>query len=808
MAAPEFLKRGFDYLAANPALDRTVRFLVLAALGYATYRFVMSRFAFGLRKMIPILGTIYARRQVQDLIRDGEYAQAGELLLEAGELDHASRIFQEGNLFGRAADVYLKQKKSDQAALMYERAGDFEKAASLYIERKQYDRAEASLEKMGKLDAAGDLYLSRGELPLAARAFLRSQRYLEAARVFVKMEKVRESCDAYGKAFDHVKARFDGIASEVVSPEAAEIGIEAANHMERVKEFKRAAALFAELSRPADAARCYAGAGEFKKAGELAQAGGDLSQAAKYWEKSGDPRTAARLEGERLVVAGESQGAIAKFQEAEEFSRAADLYLELHEPIKAAQMYERGEDFHSAASLYRDAGQLEEAGNAFEKDRDYREAVACYRKANLPEREAAILEKLGDFVSLAECLGRQGDSKTALQWLEKVRENDPEFRKALSMKGKFLLKSDPVKAKEYLDRAVSMVERLTSEDVDAVYNLAVVSEQTQTESKALDVLERALVQDRIEHEARGKAENLRRMLTEKIALHSRMISSPGADTDGTAAFPRAESAGSTSVKATRYVPVKEIGRGGMGIVYTARDMTLDRIVALKILPESLKTNERAVATFLREGKAAAALNHPNIVIVHDAGMQAGQYYIAMEFIDGRTIKEILRIKKRLTLPSVLEVLRQLLSALAYAHSKNVVHRDLTTNNIMWTQQKSVKIMDFGLAKMITELMSEQSIIGGTPSFMSPEQTLGKPIDHRTDIYSLGICIYEMLLGELPFIGGDLGYHHLHTPAPDPRARDSQVPEVFSEIILRCMQKEPEKRFQSIAEIQEIIGKIP
>jgi serine/threonine protein kinase len=116
-------------------------------------------------------------------------------------------------------------------------------------------------------------------------------------------------------------------------------------------------------------------------------------------------------------------------------------------------------------------------------------------------------------------------------------------------------------------------------------------------------------------------------------------------------------------------------------------------------------------------------------------------------------------------------------------------------------------MDFGLAKVITELMSEQSIVGGTPSFMSPEQTLGKPIDHRTDIYSFGICLYEMLLGELPFIGGDLGYHHLHTPPPNPKEKDPQMPDGFSQIILSCMQKDPAQRFQSIAEIQDILGKI-
>jgi serine/threonine protein kinase len=214
-----------------------------------------------------------------------------------------------------------------------------------------------------------------------------------------------------------------------------------------------------------------------------------------------------------------------------------------------------------------------------------------------------------------------------------------------------------------------------------------------------------------------------------------------------------------------------------------------------------------VQTFLREAKAAAALNHPNIVTVHDLGTQEGEYYIAMECIEGHTIKEILKKRGKLSYKSVAEVLRQLIEALKYAHSKNIVHRDLTTNNIMWTKQQTIKIMDFGLAKVIQELLSEQSIVGGTPSFMSPEQTLGKPIDHRTDLYSLGVCIYEMCIGELPFTKGDLGYHHVNTPPPNPKEKMPDLPDILSRMILTCMEKDPNRRFQNAAEMQPLLAQL-
>lgn len=796
------IRNSYEYVVSHTALNQSIRLLIIVAILYGLYRLLMSSRAAPLRRKVPLLSFWQARREVRSLLRDGEYAKAGDRLVELGELDQAISVFQEGNLFGRAADVYLRQRKADRAALMYERAGDFAKAAEIYLERKQYDRAELSLEKVGRLEELGDLYLSRGEFALAAKAYLRSKKYLEAGQAYEKGGKREEASEAYRKAFATRKDEAGDFPSETPPPEIEKVGISTASHLEKIEDFQQAAEIYLEIKKTKDAARCFGLAKEYKRAAELFEEVGNLEEAAKAWIEAGEPKTAARLVGEKLFFSGQPHEAIAKFQEAGDFIRAADVYLELNEPLKAATMYERGGDFTSAGPLYRDAEKWKEAGAAFERSKDFRDAVDCYRKGKLPDEEAELLKKLGDFLALAETYKNRGDDQTALEYLSQVTERDPNYRKALSVKGQILLdRGDSLGAKECLDQVVSMAEHFNTDDIDAIYNLGVISEQTETETNALEVLERALIQNLIDKGAVEKAQQVRKVLSEKVfSRASRMVSLPGKT-------PSPAATESTSVKKKRYIPIKEIGRGGMGIVYTARDTTLDRTVALKVLPESFQSNERAVQTFLREAKAAAALNHANIVTVHDTGIQSGSYYIAMEYIDGRTVKEILKKRKKLAVASVTEVVRQLLSGLAYAHSKNVVHRDLTTNNVMWTQQKSVKIMDFGLAKVITELMSEQSIVGGTPSFMSPEQTLGKPIDHRTDIYSLGICIYEMLLGELPFIGGDLGYHHLHTPAPDPKIKDPSLPDAYQEMILRCMQKEPAQRFQTVSEIQELLDQV-
>jgi serine/threonine-protein kinase len=250
---------------------------------------------------------------------------------------------------------------------------------------------------------------------------------------------------------------------------------------------------------------------------------------------------------------------------------------------------------------------------------------------------------------------------------------------------------------------------------------------------------------------------------------------------------------------SRYERIEEIGKGGMGVIYKARDKVLDRVIALKVLYASLQKNKKIIDTFVREAKSAAALNHLNIVTIFDAGIEKGSYYIAMEYIEGNTMREIVK-KKPLSIPQVLGILKQVCRGLIYAHSKHIVHRDLTTNNIMLSKKKVVKIMDFGLARVIRDLLSEQSIIGGTPSYMSPEQVEGDPIDHRTDIYTLGVTLFEMTTGELPFKEGNIGFHHLNTMPPVPNSLRPEIPAFLNDIIVRCMQKKREDRYQSVSEL--------
>jgi serine/threonine protein kinase len=337
-------------------------------------------------------------------------------------------------------------------------------------------------------------------------------------------------------------------------------------------------------------------------------------------------------------------------------------------------------------------------------------------------------------------------------------------------------------------------EAISRGSLDAFYELGLAHERQGDFAGAVEVFEQILSFDYHYKDAAACLERSK-------AARDKAAEAPAA-TAGPATAPV-----TVPVTQKRYEIVRELGRGGMGVVYLARDSVLEREVAYKVLPEGLRNNPNALKNFLREAKAAAQLNHANIVTVYDAGESEHGFYMAMELVEGTTLKEILRQRGAVSANAVVYIMRQMASALAYAHGKKVVHRDIKTANTMWTAERQVKIMDFGLAKLMEEVRNATTMISGTPFYMSPEQTLGRDVDHRTDIYSLGVTVFELATGELPFQKGNVPYHHVHTAPPDPRSIKADIPDGLAKAILRCLQKAPAERFQSAKELLEELDRL-
>jgi serine/threonine-protein kinase len=260
-------------------------------------------------------------------------------------------------------------------------------------------------------------------------------------------------------------------------------------------------------------------------------------------------------------------------------------------------------------------------------------------------------------------------------------------------------------------------------------------------------------------------------------------------------------------KLGRYAIQSELGRGAMGVVYKATDTALERTVAVKTVNMALERDgaEKYEARFYQEARAAGSLNHPNIVTVYDVGKEGNVAYMAMEFIEGVELRTLLAEGRALPVSQAVSIAAQVAEGLAYAHEHGVVHRDIKPANIMVLAEGPVKITDFGIARMRanTDELTQSGMMLGSPKYMSPEQVIGKRADHRSDIFSLGVILYEMLTGTAPFTGENvtaLMYQIVNFAPPTPSAVSPAVPELLNFIVAKMLAKPLEERYQSAQEL--------
>lgn len=267
--------------------------------------------------------------------------------------------------------------------------------------------------------------------------------------------------------------------------------------------------------------------------------------------------------------------------------------------------------------------------------------------------------------------------------------------------------------------------------------------------------------------------------------------------------------------ANRYEIIEKIGEGGMAIVYKAKCHLLNRFVAVKVLRSEFTEDEDFIRKFRRESQAAASLSHPNILNIYDVGYEEIEdkkiHYIVMEFINGKTLKEIIKASGKLTLDDTINYSMQIAEALMHAHRNHIVHRDIKPHNIMITEDERVKVTDFGIARAVTSsTVTTTSNVLGSVHYFSPEQARGGYTDEKSDIYSLGIVMYEMITGKVPFEGDSpisIALKHIQEDITPPREVDSTVPAGLEAIILKCIEKRQSDRYNSISELIADLRKI-
>ena len=520
---------------------------------------------------------------------------------------------------------------------------------------------------------------------------------------------------------------------------------------------------------------------------------GDHNAAARALSRDGHTRIANILLARLHRDQGQPARAADYFKAAGQHLEAAELLATLEDYGAAALLFAEAGQGGRSAEMFRAAGEWLKAGEAFESIGDFRQAAGCFQEADNVGRWLSALERNGDYFEAAEIALGRSDRARAIRLLQLIPIDSSHYIDACE------LLADAFEHEGHADLAVQKIEQRISADdssPDLHSRLATLLESSGDFPRALDVLESLRDAEPTYPNIATRIEGLRKKIT--------------AQTEPSAGSGRSNLSAATPtafLSEKRYKILEELGRGGMGVVYKAMDLRLNREVALKQLPENLREHPKAIQLFLREAQACARLNHRNIVTIFDTDQVDSNFFITMELLQGYPLNVIRRKRGRIAERDAARLGIQVADGLHYAHSQGIVHRDVKTANLFFTTDKVVKIMDFGLAKMMEEVRRGTTVLGGTPYYMSPEQAMGGAVDQRADIYSFGVTLYELVTGGVPFSEGDVSYHHRHTQVTDPRERADGISDEMAELILHMMQKNPTDRCASAGEVGKRLQKI-
>jgi len=481
----------------------------------------------------------------------------------------------------------------------------------------------------------------------------------------------------------------------------------------------------------------------------------------------------------------------------------ASLYLHLGDSLKAKRTYEK------ILSIYPDDLELiKRVMELYIIDGEYINAVKkAHDIVRLQPSDAFARFKLGELLFLS---GEYDEAITTLQYVAKISEKLRPFS-MMTIGFSWLKKGD-------LELALKHFEQIGYEKAglsdlhknEILYKIGLALEEAGFPDQALKYYKTILMTDVQYKDVAGKVELLEASRKQEGGMQSTRVTAKTTVSNLSQEIVKSTTDTKMDLLSKigdRYTNLKQLGRGGMGIVYQCVDVKLKREVALKVLMPEYIDDPDIIKRFLREAQAAAALNHPNIVAIYDVEDKDVKF-IAMELVKGENLRKILKRNKKLPIPLVKKIAIQIAKAMDYAHKRGIVHRDIKPDNIMLDEHGNVKIMDFGLA-MIESVapLTSTGIIMGTEWYMSPEQVKGHPVDKRTDIYAFGIVLYELLTGRPPFVKGDIGYQHINEKPEPPRLKNPAIPEEFERIILKCIEKKPRHRYQTDAELLMDLSKL-
>ncbi len=722
------------------------------------------------------------------------FLRAADLYLTVGEDRLAAGVLEEGGVYGKAGQIYSAMGDLDRAISLYEMAGENNWLADTLIKKGDYARAAEIFVKTGKNILAAEAYEKAGISREAARLFEDAGHTVSAANHYEKAGNYKKAAALFDRAY------IEGASSlEAQSPERSaklnEFSLKAGNYFFKSGDFSKAAEAFSRCKAYSQAGEAALSGGEKERAADYFTAAKEFDRAARIYSDMGNIRKASEVLAEQAVETGDDTKGAAMYMEAGDYLKAAEIFDRAGDYPKAGEAYLKEMEYGSAADMFAKAEDYDRAAEAYVKAGNPRIATDLFMKNGQPEKASALAEESGDFILAADLYANLGLREKELNALQRVLPDDHMYYSAIIRLAESFKADGNMRlaAEKYL-QGINGAEA-DSSNLELYYNLAGVYEAAKKFEDALATYQKIQLVD-------FRYMDVDERIKQCVMSISRSATQQGGDEAQSEAYRAREAE-------KRYSILQEIGRGGMGVVYKAKDNHLNRIIALKLLTKSISSNPNVLKRFAAEARSAASLNHANIVTLFDFQQAGGRSFITMEYVEGVTLKKLMGMADRLPLTKALKIIYQCCQGLDYAHKAGMIHRDIKPSNIMISKQNIVKIMDFGLAKIAgEETISEAGTISGTVLYMAPEQLLGDKLDRTVDIYALGLVLYELVTGTHPYAVGDAAYHHVHSKPKPPKELRPEIPDNLNNIILSCLEKNPAKRIQSASQLALALREVP
>ncbi len=789
---------------------------VVLVLAYVAWNFVAPR----LKARIPSMTMDdVATKVLGDKYQAGKLERQVAKEVKAGNFMAAGKIYEDAGMAQQAVDTYLQGEEYMAAGFLLEAMpGKAEKAAEYFLKAGDYKKAAEVFTASGKPGKAAPLFEERGNNLEAARLYMAAQQWDKAATLFVKSGYPTRAGEAFEKKGDFMQAA-ESYEKHFMENVTFSTTYSGAPPVSEMKNALKAGQLYEKAGAPEKAREIYLRGSFFKQAAGVCLKGGQFDKAAEYllraedlagaadaFEKGGDAVKAANYRGEVAFKAGKLAEAAASFRKGQDYQRSAELFEQIGQLKEAGESYEEANSFGSAGGVYLRGGLKDKAAASYERAGEYETSAKLYEESGNGAKAAELYDKAGMTFKSGVTAANAGQTQKAIALLQRVPATDDHYAEATEKLAELFVQSGMTSlAVERLEKALGG-RPVAEENLSLYYWLARAKEATQA-AAAISIYKKIQSEDYEYKDVGARVQ----ALESGRALPS--VAPRGGPEPMSAPGPGGMIR-ELSGRISKYEIAKPLGRGAMGMVYAAHDTVLERDVALKVMVATIAHNPDLKLRFEREAKAVAKLNHPNIVTVHDLGYHTdGSPFIAMELLAGHDLLMLLQQKPPPALERRVAILVQVLAALSAAHEAGIVHRDIKPANIFVTKDGPAKLMDFGVARLLSAQMTDTGSVVGTADYMSPEQVRGAKVDARSDLFSVGAVFFELLSARRPFAAGDIAatFYKITHEEPDYSAvpkGDHYKP--LLPILQKALAKDPAARHQTAYDfalvLQEYLNK--